>query len=688
MQKAHDASKNNWWRNLPDITTPITQDELNRLETTVDTIDDRVVLFDTTKANQTDLLQTIKTITYNTETGIWVFTWWNGSILTIDQNIEKIPVSFSMSPQGVITMTTSDGTQYTCDIAALIKTYSFLDSDTIDFTDTVDSDGNHTITADIKNGSITGDKLQPNYLADCVSAKESAETAETNAETAEDNALAHQYTAEAWAKGTKNGVPVTPSDIQYHNSAEYWAGQARAIVGDKVESFNGRTGTVVAEDGDYESDMIVPATNAIVGQVPVVRNVGTGQEVKLRYVNEDLDIGLKPHIIVISEANSTVRLVKGTTTIYATETTTEHFECDVTEFGVWTVHSVLNGEDAQVNLTVDAVKIYTVDDSHFHSDITVTYPNGATCALSASGQTTRYATGSPYTFTVHYAGTYTITVGYDGNDYTDTVEVTATGQTFAKTVPSPANAPANDLDLWLWYGGVSGTYSTLADVLADSTALSTLMASTDAVDYLVRCTSWVSDITGNQSAMSYIGLNNYCANTLLADSTWSTAICNSTYFESVLNVKVPTMTSNTTPSGVCFGTNKSSDTDYYHAFNGDTTATSKVKPTVGTTSMTVGYEFVNEVKAEKANIVWDIYRHNTSITVKLQEYYNNEWIDITSDISVEGNSGDHYMLTMDIPCSANYKSNKYRAYISGNLSPSTTSFHAVSALQFYGREDI
>ena len=51
MQKAHDASKNDWWRNLPDITTPITQDELNRNETTVDVIDDRVVAFDTTKAN-------------------------------------------------------------------------------------------------------------------------------------------------------------------------------------------------------------------------------------------------------------------------------------------------------------------------------------------------------------------------------------------------------------------------------------------------------------------------------------------------------------------------------------------------------------------------------------------------------------------------------------------------------------
>jgi hypothetical protein len=78
-----------------------------------------------------------------------------------------------------------------------------------------------------------------------------------------------------------------------------------------------------------------------------------------------------------------------------------------------------------------------------------------------------------------------------------------------------------------------------------------------------------ASIPNNATAMSYIGLNNYCANTLLADSTWCEAICNSEYFESVLNVKVPAMTSNTTPSGVgvCVSTNDSPSA--YKAFDGD-----------------------------------------------------------------------------------------------------------------------
>lgn len=36
--------------------------------------------------------------------------------------------------------------------------------------------------------------------------------------------------AEAWAKGTKNGDPVSPTDPQYHNSAKHWAEEAAAAV--------------------------------------------------------------------------------------------------------------------------------------------------------------------------------------------------------------------------------------------------------------------------------------------------------------------------------------------------------------------------------------------------------------------------------------------------------------------------
>lgn len=79
-------------------------------------------------------------------------------------------------------------------------------------------------------------------------------------------------------------------------------------------------------------------------------------------------------------------------------------------------------------------------------------------------------------------------------------------------------------------------------------------------------------VCDNVNAMTYIGQNNYASNTLLGDSDWRTAICNSTYFESVLNVKVPTMTSNTTPSGEVSAKDYNSGNLPYYAFDGKNTS--------------------------------------------------------------------------------------------------------------------
>ena len=58
---------------------------------------------------------------------------------------------------------------------------------------------------------------------------DSAERAEAAAETAEasiDAAAAQAAESEAWAKGTKDGYPVTADDPQYENNSKYWADQS------------------------------------------------------------------------------------------------------------------------------------------------------------------------------------------------------------------------------------------------------------------------------------------------------------------------------------------------------------------------------------------------------------------------------------------------------------------------------
>ena len=191
-----------------------------------------------------------------------------------------------------------------------------------------------------------------------------------------------------------------------------------------------------------------------------------------------------------------------------------------------------------------------------------------------------------------------------------------------------------------------------------------------------------SGIVNNSTAMSYIGLNNYCANTLLVDSTWCEAICNSEYFESVLNVKVPVMTSNTTPSGECFASfTQITNREYYKAFTpdgGDGAATSLTSG-----SSYIGYGFENAAKIYK--FMGEIYNAagissiSTSFTVDSSND-KSTWNELASGSTTYGvGSNPHDFDINFIPSSpARY----YRLYISNTRNTMYRYF------QFYGREDI
>lgn len=205
------------WENEPSTKSPINESNLNSMDSAIYEIDGRVVNQDTTKANQSDLLLALKTIDFNETTGLFTFTWFNGTKKTVDLNIEKIPTAFSMSDAGVITMTNTDGTKYTADVSKLIKTYAFNDSSEIDFTTATDANGNKTITAKIVSGSITGDKLQPNYLADVTT---QAAAASTSATAAADSATL----AESYAKGSTGTRTGEDTD-----NAKYYSEQSQAL---------------------------------------------------------------------------------------------------------------------------------------------------------------------------------------------------------------------------------------------------------------------------------------------------------------------------------------------------------------------------------------------------------------------------------------------------------------------------
>lgn len=173
-----------YWENFPSEKTAINQYRMNNIERGIDAIDDRVCALDTTKVDLTKANELVKEILWDESNGTLTVVKMNGSKAAIDTKLEKLAVNFKYNPQTQqLVITLDDGTTQNVDLSALITEYEFTDSDTIAFEIT---DGK--VKAIVKNGSITEDKLQPNFLADVkvesaksVASAKSAKESETNA---------------------------------------------------------------------------------------------------------------------------------------------------------------------------------------------------------------------------------------------------------------------------------------------------------------------------------------------------------------------------------------------------------------------------------------------------------------------------------------------------------------------------
>lgn len=193
-------------------------------------------------------------------------------------------------------------------------------------------------------------------------------------------------------------------------------------------------------------------------------------------------------------------------------------------------------------------------------------------------------------------------------------------------------------------------------------------------------------ITNNATAMTLIGANNYCANTLLADSTWCNAICNSEYFESVLNVKIPKMTSDTTPSGKAFGDSIETSYPAYKAMDGNDT--SYALSLGNATNPTFGYTFTaNRSIYLAVLLVSSSANSSVTYTCKLQgsnDEFINDVHDITEAFTYSASINDK--ITVKKVCTLLSGCSSYRAINTARTS-SAARFMAYS-IQFYGREDV
>ena len=208
------------WENYPSDATPINETNLNKIDYSLNEVDNRVIEHETTKATKEEVASLVADVSFEESTGIITVTKKNGSAIKIDTKMEKIAVNFDYNRETQqIILTLIDGTKQYIDLSALITQYEFLNSDTIIFI--VQTDGK--IKADVLDGSITEDKLQPNYLAQI-----KVETAKS--QTYMNNAEASAINSQSWAIGgtsTRDGEDKDNSKYYSEKSKEYmgtWKG--------------------------------------------------------------------------------------------------------------------------------------------------------------------------------------------------------------------------------------------------------------------------------------------------------------------------------------------------------------------------------------------------------------------------------------------------------------------------------
>lgn len=183
------------WKNLPSTATVLGATNLNKIDVFCNEVDNALIQFDAQKLNIEVANSMLASVQYDSKNGKWTFKTLAGTTYSFDQNIEKIPVSFTLSEDGVLTMTTTDGTKWTCNVAELIKDYVFDDSDTVAFEkEFKSSDDSYHVNAVVKEGSIQAKHLNPDYRADI-------QTYTTQAQEAANDSLTYAKTAKRYAVG-------------------------------------------------------------------------------------------------------------------------------------------------------------------------------------------------------------------------------------------------------------------------------------------------------------------------------------------------------------------------------------------------------------------------------------------------------------------------------------------------------
>lgn len=295
MQKAFQRIN---WKNYPNEETPLNESNLNRVDAALNEIDNRVVGFDTSKADAVVVNNLVRNITIDDETGEVTITKENGTQTVLQTTLNKIAINFAYdyNTQEIV-LTLNDGSEERIDISSLIQNNEFTNTETIALS--VSQAG--IVSGEVILHSITDDHLRQDYLADIRVAEENAYNSQTAAE-------GYSLDAEAWAKGTRSDEPVGPGVDGYEDNSKYYKQRAEAWATGEIEG-----GPVPNSDETYEnnskfysqvSESLRDATDAIRNDaadlLEAVTNRLTGLNIMISYADGclyyDINSGIRLQI--------------------------------------------------------------------------------------------------------------------------------------------------------------------------------------------------------------------------------------------------------------------------------------------------------------------------------------------------------------------------------------------------------
>ena len=151
------------YKNFPSEDTPLNETNMGAMDRAIDEIDNRIVAMDASKVDLTKANELVKEILWDESNGTLTVVKMNGSRAVIDTKLEKLAVNFSFDEANQrLVIILDDGSKQYVDLSAFVTPLEFKDGDIIYFSVV---DGN-LVSAGIKDGTISEEKLRPNFLAD------------------------------------------------------------------------------------------------------------------------------------------------------------------------------------------------------------------------------------------------------------------------------------------------------------------------------------------------------------------------------------------------------------------------------------------------------------------------------------------------------------------------------------------